>query len=221
MLHFVSGDWSMHPPYKSWVYHISRCSIEVCVPSCSSLSSSFSSLLVPHCFLRIPGEKVILSKNLKLGGCWNLEAWVWLDSLTYFLMHTAFNQASFGVHILFKSPTIDHYGDLPRVLAHSKTYLTEEIQTHMGIIRGAGFRESPKGANDASTFQRKLAVECIFCSACIRFVECCPQEGLTGAPLSFSFCLLDCAEKLWIGLENFVFDWLINADRKENQKIVK
>ncbi|KAL4575357.1 hypothetical protein LXL04_022199 [Taraxacum kok-saghyz] len=61
------------------------------------------------------------------------------------------------------------------------------------------FNESPKGANVASTFQRKLAVECIFCSACIRFVECCPQEGLT--------------EKLWIGLENFVFDWLINADR--------
>ncbi|XP_073157225.1 uncharacterized protein [Henckelia pumila] len=63
--------------------------------------------------------------------------------------------------------------------------------------------ESPKGANDASTFQRKLAVECIFCSACIRFVECCPQEGLT--------------EKLWIGLENFIFDWLINADRVVSQ----
>ncbi|XP_054800028.1 uncharacterized protein LOC129304413 isoform X1 [Prosopis cineraria] len=63
--------------------------------------------------------------------------------------------------------------------------------------------ESPKGANDASTFQRKLAVECIFCSACIRFVECCPQEGLT--------------EKLWSGLENFVFDWLINADRVVSQ----
>ncbi|KAG8366984.1 hypothetical protein BUALT_Bualt16G0025200 [Buddleja alternifolia] len=63
--------------------------------------------------------------------------------------------------------------------------------------------ESPKGANDASTFQRKLAVECIFCSACIRFVECCPQEGLT--------------EKLWIGLEHFVFDWLINADRVVSQ----
>ncbi|KAL2522981.1 ARM repeat superfamily protein [Forsythia ovata] len=63
--------------------------------------------------------------------------------------------------------------------------------------------ESPKGANDASTFQRKLAVECIFCSACIRFVECCPQEGLT--------------ENLWIGLENFVFDWLINADRVVSQ----
>ncbi|EPS71576.1 hypothetical protein M569_03174, partial [Genlisea aurea] len=63
--------------------------------------------------------------------------------------------------------------------------------------------ESPKGANDASTFQRKLAVECIFCSACIRFVECCPQEGLT--------------EKLWTGLENFVFDWLINADRVISQ----
>ncbi|OWM64475.1 hypothetical protein CDL15_Pgr020442 [Punica granatum] len=46
-------------------------------------------------------------------------------------------------------------------------------------------------------------VECIFCSACIRFVECCPQEGLT--------------EKLWKGLENFVFDWLINADRVVSQ----
>ncbi|XP_074276450.1 uncharacterized protein LOC141600164 isoform X1 [Silene latifolia] len=63
--------------------------------------------------------------------------------------------------------------------------------------------ESPKGANDASTFQRKLAVECIFCSACIRFVECCLPEGLT--------------EKLWSGLENFVFDWLINADRVVSQ----
>ncbi|KAL3692961.1 hypothetical protein R1sor_006612 [Riccia sorocarpa] len=65
--------------------------------------------------------------------------------------------------------------------------------------------ESPKplGITDASTFQRKLAVECIFCSACIRFVECCPQEGLT--------------ETLWTGLENFVFDWLINADRVVSQ----
>ncbi|KAI3904652.1 hypothetical protein MKW98_014832 [Papaver atlanticum] len=63
--------------------------------------------------------------------------------------------------------------------------------------------ESPKGANDASTFQKKLSVECIFCSACIRFVECCPVEGLT--------------EKLWSGLENFVFDWLINADRVVSQ----
>ncbi|KAK8615919.1 hypothetical protein V6N13_017489 [Hibiscus sabdariffa] len=63
--------------------------------------------------------------------------------------------------------------------------------------------ESPKGANDASTFQRKLAVECIFCSACIRFAEYCPQEGLT--------------EKLWSGIENFVFDWLINADRVVSQ----
>ncbi|KAG2333852.1 hypothetical protein Bca52824_005032 [Brassica carinata] len=63
--------------------------------------------------------------------------------------------------------------------------------------------ESPKGANDASAFQRKLAVECIFCSACIRFAECCPQEGLN--------------EELWSGLENFVFDWLINADRIVSQ----
>ncbi|GMH01923.1 hypothetical protein Nepgr_003762 [Nepenthes gracilis] len=63
--------------------------------------------------------------------------------------------------------------------------------------------ESPKGANDASTFQKKLAVECIFCSACIRLVECCQQEGLT--------------EMLWSGLEDFVFDWLINADRAVSQ----
>ncbi|PKA53442.1 hypothetical protein AXF42_Ash012384 [Apostasia shenzhenica] len=63
--------------------------------------------------------------------------------------------------------------------------------------------ESPKGANNASTYQKKLAVECMFCSACIRFVECCPQEGIT--------------EKLWSGLENFVFDWLINADRVVSQ----
>ncbi|KAK3019133.1 hypothetical protein RJ639_002864 [Escallonia herrerae] len=91
--------------------------------------------------------------------------------------------------------------------------------------------ESPKGANDASTFQRKLAVECIFCSAGIRFVECCPQEGLTGLvilpllhlhPSSglFSinyYMLFLTAEKLWIGLENFVFDWLINADRVVSQ----
>ncbi|KAH7669286.1 Cell morphogenesis protein C-terminal [Dioscorea alata] len=63
--------------------------------------------------------------------------------------------------------------------------------------------ESPKGANDASTYQKKLAVECIFCSACIRFVEFCPQEGIP--------------EKLWSGLENFVFDWLINADRVVSQ----
>ncbi|CAN1342910.1 Cell morphogenesis protein PAG1 [Linum perenne] len=43
--------------------------------------------------------------------------------------------------------------------------------------------ESPKGANDAFTFQRKIV----------------------------------CAEKLWSGLENFVFDWLINADRVVSQ----
>lgn len=63
--------------------------------------------------------------------------------------------------------------------------------------------DTPKGANDVSTFQRKLAVECIFCSACIRFVECCPQGGLT--------------EYSWKGLENFIFDWLVNADRVVSQ----
>ncbi|KAJ3672294.1 hypothetical protein LUZ60_007015 [Juncus effusus] len=63
--------------------------------------------------------------------------------------------------------------------------------------------ESPKGAHDASTFQNKLRVECVFCSACIRFAECCPQEGIT--------------ERLWSGLESFAFDWLINADRVVSQ----
>lgn len=29
-------------------------------------------------------------------------------------------------------------------------------------------------------YWNQLAVECIFCSACIRFAECCPQEGLNG-----------------------------------------
>ncbi|XP_052624495.1 uncharacterized protein LOC111876656 isoform X2 [Lactuca sativa] len=66
--------------------------------------------------------------------------------------------------------------------------------------------ESPKGANDTSAFQKKLAVECIFCSACIRFVQCCPPDGLT--------------EKLWSGLEHFVFDWLINADRFADYRVV-
>ncbi|KAL4577336.1 hypothetical protein LXL04_013444 [Taraxacum kok-saghyz] len=63
--------------------------------------------------------------------------------------------------------------------------------------------ESPKGANDTSAFQKKLAVECIFCSACIRFAQCCPADGLT--------------ERLWSVLEHFVFDWLINADRVVSQ----
>ena len=72
----------------------------------------------------------------------------------------------------------------------------------------------------------QLYVECIFCSACIRFVQCCPPEGLTGlaVPLLIYLCKLSyfvlsqdmltvITEKLWIGLEQFVFDWLINADR--------
>ncbi|KAG9149470.1 hypothetical protein Leryth_023324, partial [Lithospermum erythrorhizon] len=65
------------------------------------------------------------------------------------------------------------------------------------------YSDSPKGPHDASTFQRKVAIECIFCSACIRFVECCPPDGLT--------------ERLWNVLENFVFDWLINAERVVSQ----
>eukprot|EP00850_Spirogloea_muscicola_P016988 SM000142S00502 [mRNA] locus=s142:28293:45159:+ [translate_table: standard] len=50
--------------------------------------------------------------------------------------------------------------------------------------------ESPKGANEAASIQRKLAVECIFCSACIHFVESCPPNGLP--------------ESLWLGLEELV-----------------
>ena len=39
----------------------------------------------------------------------------------------------------------------------------------------------------------QLAVECIFCSACIRFVECCPQEGLTGL-----FTIHLCCFSAWV-----------------------
>eukprot|EP00850_Spirogloea_muscicola_P018806 SM000176S03137 [mRNA] locus=s176:102016:119238:- [translate_table: standard] len=66
--------------------------------------------------------------------------------------------------------------------------------------------ESPKGANEAASIQRKLAVECIFCSACIHFVESCPPNGLP--------------ESLWLGLEEFVFDWLINADRRDTSPLL-
>jgi hypothetical protein len=73
----------------------------------------------------------------------------------------------------------------------------------------------------------QLAVECIFCSACIRFAEYCPQEGITGCLvflflqllsthyflISFLTSRVISLEKLWIGLESFIFDWLINADR--------
>eukprot|EP00897_Mesotaenium_endlicherianum_P002114 jgi/Mesen1/1930/ME000146S01025 len=60
--------------------------------------------------------------------------------------------------------------------------------------------ESPKGSSGAAyILQRKLAVECVFTSACIRVVDCCPPQGLS--------------ETLWVGLEDFVFDWLICVDR--------
>ncbi|KAL8161301.1 hypothetical protein V2J09_012790 [Rumex salicifolius] len=108
-------------------------------------------------------------------------------------------QAQDGQYLSPSDPTYDQVLDsLAMVARHTPVPLLE------ALLR---WRESespsPKIGNDASTFQRKLAVECIFCSACIRFVECCPQEGLT--------------EKLWSGLENFVFDWLINADRVVSQ----
>ncbi|XP_071708369.1 uncharacterized protein [Rutidosis leptorrhynchoides] len=82
----------------------------------------------------------------------------------------------------------------------SKNY---DLNLLLMLFSGFFCSESPKGANDTSTIQKKLAAECIFCSACIRFVQCCPPEGLT--------------EKHWIGLEHFVFDWLINADRVVSQ----
>ncbi|KAI3794046.1 hypothetical protein L1987_36671 [Smallanthus sonchifolius] len=85
---------------------------------------------------------------------------------------------------------------LALVARHMPVSLLEELLRWRDI-------ESPKGANDTSTFLKKLMVECIFCSASIRFVQCCPPEGL--------------AEKLWSGLEHFVFDWLINADRVVSQ----
>ncbi|KAF2316989.1 hypothetical protein GH714_009819 [Hevea brasiliensis] len=107
-------------------------------------------------------------------------------------------QAQDGQYLRPSDPAYEQVLDsLAMVARHTPVPLLE------ALLRWRRGSESPKGANDASTFQRKLAVECIFCSACIRFVECCPQEGLT--------------EKLWSGLENFVFDWLINADRVVSQ----
>ncbi|KAL9424739.1 hypothetical protein AB3S75_031792 [Citrus x aurantiifolia] len=107
-------------------------------------------------------------------------------------------QAQDGQYLRPSDPAYEQVLDsLAMVARHTPVPLLE------ALLRWRESSESPKGANDASTFQRKLAVECIFCSACIRFVECCPQEGLT--------------EKLWSGLESFVFDWLINADRVVSQ----
>lgn len=105
-------------------------------------------------------------------------------------------QAQDGQYLRASDPAYEQVLDsLAMVARHTPVQLLEALSKWRES-------ESPKGANDASTFQRKLAVECIFCSACIRIVECCPQEGLT--------------EKR-AGLENFVFDWLINADRLVSQ----
>ncbi|CAI5980131.1 unnamed protein product, partial [Closterium sp. NIES-64] len=67
--------------------------------------------------------------------------------------------------------------------------------------------ESPKLMDDAKfgpgqgmhTLHRKLLVECVFISAAVRFVDCCPLDGLT--------------EELWSGLEDFIFDWFVHAER--------
>lgn len=105
-------------------------------------------------------------------------------------------QAQDGQYLRASDPAYEQVLDsLAMVARHTPVQLLEALSKWRES-------ESPKGANDASTFQRKLAVECIFCSACIRIVECCPQEGLT--------------EKR-AGLENFVYDWLINADRLVSQ----
>lgn len=106
-------------------------------------------------------------------------------------------QAQDGQHLRASDPAYEQVLDSLAMAAH---YTPVPLLEALSKWRES---ESPKGANDASTFQRKLAVECIFCSACIRFVECCPQDGLT--------------EYSWKGLENFIFDWLINADRVVSQ----
>lgn len=106
-------------------------------------------------------------------------------------------QAQDGQYLRASEPAYEQVLDSLAMAAH---------YTPMPLLEAlCKWRESdtPKGANDASTFQRKLAVECIFCSACIRFVECCPQEGLI--------------EHSWKELENFIFDWLINADKVVSQ----
>ncbi|GAB2280029.1 hypothetical protein Dimus_014667 [Dionaea muscipula] len=109
-------------------------------------------------------------------------------------------QAQDGQYLSPSDPAYDQVLDsLAMVARHTPNPLMEALLKWRE-------NESPKGVNEASTFQRKyfqLGVECIFCSACIRTVECCSQEGLT--------------EKLWSGLEDFVFDWLINADRAVSQ----
>lgn len=106
-------------------------------------------------------------------------------------------QAQDGQYLRASDPAYEQVLDSLAMAAH---------YTPMPLLEALSkWRESEplKGANDASTFQRKLAVECVFCSACIRLVECCPQEGL--------------AETSWKGLENFAFDWLISADRIVSQ----
>lgn len=106
-------------------------------------------------------------------------------------------QAQDGQYLRASEPAYEQVLDSLAMAAH---------YTPMPLLEAlCKWRESdtPKGANDASTFQRKLAVECIFCSACIRFVECCPPEGLV--------------EHSWRELENFIFDWLINADKVVSQ----
>ncbi|GAB4840336.1 hypothetical protein Ancab_021103 [Ancistrocladus abbreviatus] len=110
-------------------------------------------------------------------------------------META--QAQDGQYLCPSDPAYDQVLDsLAMVARHTPAPLLE------ALLRWRD-SESPKSANGASAVKRKLAVECIFCSACIRFLECCLQEGVT--------------EKLWSRLENYVFDWLINADRVVTQ----
>ncbi|KAL6287660.1 hypothetical protein ACE6H2_012050 [Prunus campanulata] len=75
--------------------------------------------------------------------------------------------------------------------------------------------ESPKGANDASTFQRKLSLlwSAFFVQHVFALLSAVHKKDLQQNKTSSVLT----AEKLWSGLENFVFDWLINADRVVSQ----
>ncbi|RDX71843.1 Protein furry-like-like protein, partial [Mucuna pruriens] len=102
--------------------------------------------------------------------------------------------------------------------------------------------ESPKGANDASTFQRKpfvlfrelwldgsevydsvffvefsLQWSAFFAQRVFALWSVVHKRGLLSFVFTYSPHLFVVTEKLWSGLENFVFDWLINADRVVSQ----
>ncbi|CAK7335219.1 unnamed protein product [Dovyalis caffra] len=69
--------------------------------------------------------------------------------------------------------------------------------------------ESPGGANVVSTFQRKWSAYFVQ-HVSVSWNAAHRRDSLIR-------CLVFIAEKLWSGLENFVFDWLINAERLVSQ----